>query len=288
MCHSRYFRIAGLVLKLVPPCETTVEEAFRPFEIQPEKPEIRVHFTCCPELQKPDGTEVCREPGITICSGASGNCRVFYSNTMQTDIQALSRYEWKTGVAEIQYPEGRQNAFSRVGCIFGHIGFEEVMASRNRLILHASLIDTPAGGILFSGVSGIGKSTQAELWHKWEGAEILNGDRPILYLSEEGWQAWGSPYAGSSRYHINQKTSVAAVILLRQDKICRLRRLSPSEAFRRLYPAVTVNSWNQEYVNRACDLLSGLVQSKPVYEYSCTADETAVKVLKKELFQEDD
>ncbi|WP_370839368.1 hypothetical protein [Intestinibacter bartlettii] len=32
-------------------------------------------------------------------------------------------------------------------------------------------------GILFSAPSGTGKSTQADLWEKYENAEIINGDR---------------------------------------------------------------------------------------------------------------
>ena len=77
-------------------------------------------------------------------------------------------------------------------------------------------------------------------------------------------------------------------ILLQQGETCALRRLGAAEAFRRLYPELTVNSWNEAFVSRTCDLLSELVGELPVYEYRCTADEAAVQVLREALWREDD
>ena len=74
----------------------------------------------------------------------------------------------------------------------------------NDLCMHA-LIETAYGGILFSGVSGAGKTTQAELWMQWEQARQINGDRPILVSKViREWLGCGSPYAGSSECYINE------------------------------------------------------------------------------------
>ena len=47
------------------------------------------------------------------------------------------------------------------------------------LEMHASLIARNEIGIMFIGPSGIGKTTQAELWKKYREAQIINGDRGI-------------------------------------------------------------------------------------------------------------
>ena len=56
------------------------------------------------------------------------------------------------------------------------------LAAFDGLLLHASLIDYGGSGILFVGNSGVGKTTQAELWQQHLGAEILNGDKALVRL----------------------------------------------------------------------------------------------------------
>ena len=47
---------------------------------------------------------------------------------------------------------------------------------QNMILLHSSLIDWKGRGLMFLGPSGIGKTTQAELWNQYRDALIINGD----------------------------------------------------------------------------------------------------------------
>lgn len=171
------------------------------------------------------------------------------------------------------------------GCFY-LLGLEKALLKYNRLCIHASCVDTELGGILFSGVSGIGKSTQAELWCRCRNARQINGDRPILAQSEEGWRAWGAPYAGSSRCYVNDCCNVSAIVMLRQEKQCSLRRLDSSEAFREVWKGLTIHSWDKSFVEKALDLTMDLIASVPVYAFGCTPDEAAVDYLERELQKE--
>ena len=62
-----------------------------------------------------------------------------------------------------------------------------------------------------------------------------------------------------------------------------MRRLSAAEAFHRLYPQLTVNSWSGAYVERASGLLAELTVRTPVYLLACTPDDRAVEALAKVL-----
>jgi hypothetical protein len=166
---------------------------------------------------------------------------------------------------------------------FFHVGIESLMLYRERLCFHAACVRTALGGILFSGPSGIGKSTQADLWCKYRGAEQINGDRPILSKGEEGWLAWGSPYAGSSRCYVNASCPVRAIVMLRQAGSCSLRRLSAREAFRAVWSGLTVPAWDAKAMETACDLALELSAAVPVYEFGCTPDAAAVEFLEQGL-----
>ena len=61
-------------------------------------------------------------------------------------------------------------------------------------------------GILFSGPSGIGKSTQAALWQRYAGAEIVNGDRALV--RPDTGTVSGVFYAGTSGISRNVTASL--------------------------------------------------------------------------------
>ena len=185
----------------------------------------------------------------------------------------------------MEYLTGDQQFFSETANCFSHIALEEILLHFDRLILHASLVETQWGGLLFSGPPGIGKSTQAALWEREEGAVQLNGDRPILSRDSNGWTAWGSPYAGSSRCFVNRGAPIRAVVMLDQGTTCRLTRLPVAAAFQRLYAQTTVNAWNPAYVQRVCTLLTQLAEEIPIYHLICTPDRRAVEILRDRLQQ---
>ena len=187
---------------------------------------------------------------------------------------------------EICYLKEFQNSFSESQNTFSHIGFEELLIRKNAIVLHASLIESEYGGILFTGPSGIGKSTQADMWEKYEKVEILNGDRPILKKENENWKVYGSPYAGSSDYYVNKSTNVKAIIVLEQSKTCSIERLKNSRAFLKLYSGMIVNTWRPDFVERVVDLTKDLIEQVPVYLLKCTPDYEAVKMLKSVLERE--
>lgn len=152
-----------------------------------------------------------------------------------------------------------------------------------RMMLHSACVDTPLGGLLFSGPSGIGKSTQADLWCRYAGGRLINGDRSILYRTDGGWKAYGSPYAGSSKCYVNESCRVRAILFLQQSSECRLRLMDTAEGFRRIFSCLTVNSWDSWFVSKACDFALEIAETMPVYEFSCTPSRNAVEMLRERL-----
>lgn len=163
-----------------------------------------------------------------------------------------------------EYLRGQEDRLRYSRNIWDTLGLETLLLHRGGLLLHASFIRLRDGrGVVFSAPSGTGKSTQADLWAVWEGAEILNGDRAALLPGHGGWTSWGLPYAGSSEIYRNESAPLAAVVLLRQAAENRASRLPGARAF--------------------AGLLAALLASVPAYLLECRPDRGAVETLKQVL-----
>ena len=68
---------------------------------------------------------------------------------------------------------------------------EKRMLAKDAMVLHCSVLKVKSGVILFSGPSGIGKSTQAGLWTKYRKARVINGDRTLLKKENGRWMSLG-------------------------------------------------------------------------------------------------
>lgn len=167
------------------------------------------------------------------------------------------------------------------------LGLESLLLGFDALILHASFIAWKDSGILFSAPSGTGKSTQAALWERYAGAEILNGDRACLRRRPAGWTAYGMPYAGSSDIYRSAAAPVRAIVVLRQASENRIRRMNVREAFACLLPELSLHRWDAAFVNRALDLTTDLLTRIPVYLLECLPDEGAVRLLQSQITKED-
>jgi hypothetical protein len=212
-----------------------------------------------------------------------GGVRSFFDVQLGPQAYAVSRTDYEAGTVEIRYLPWGEHCVSQMDNSFFHLGFEGLLIRQDRVCFHAACVETDQGGILFSGPSGIGKSTQAQLWCDHRGAKLLNGDRPILQRTKQGFLAWGSPYAGSSKCHVNASVPVSALVFLAQEPENRVRRLKPSEAFRRIYAGLTMYTWDREFMNRAVELALELASTVPCLEFGCLPDETAVEFLERQL-----
>ena len=137
--------------------------------------------------------------------------------------------------------------------------------------------------IAVEGPSGIGKSTQANIWQQHFNAEIINGDRAALRKTADGWVAYGCPFAGTSGIYKNDSASLSAIIVLQQSGENHLHRLSPAEALRHIYPELSIHHWNKAFVAKATDIAIELLRNVPIFLLECLPEESAALLAKKGL-----
>lgn len=288
MYRSYCLSVAGVHILLESDCVIVQNEEFLPFISKESTADILATIRMTRNIPKIPKKTLYADMFCAVAKNEAGYLQKFFFRSANAQKQCVvATYDSDNQHILIEYPDLDAYKQLTLSSCFYWLGFESYLLQKNKLCLHASFVDTHLGGILFSGTSGIGKSTQAELWCSYRGARQINGDRPILSKKGNGWIAWGSPYAGSSRCYINESSAVSAIVLLKQSSECTLRRLKPFEAFRGVWTGLTIRSWDSSFVDAASLLTMDLVATVPIYEFCCTPDEHAVNFLEAELRRED-
>lgn len=146
--------------------------------------------------------------------------------------------------------------------------------------LHASAVELNGRAYLFSGNSGIGKSTHTRLWQQTfgESAQVFNDDKPALRRLKDCWYAYGTPWCGKDGINQNKKVPLAGICFLKQGDENSIRSLSPAEAVTRII-SQTIHrfdkSENLDLMLRHVDLL---VHEIPVYELENKPEPAAARL----------
>lgn len=138
----------------------------------------------------------------------------------------------------------------------------------NGFILHSSTVVFEGKAYLFSGNSGIGKSTHTRLWQSTfgPGARVINDDKPALRMVDGVWYAYGTPWCGKDGININEKAPVAGVCFLKQAPHNAIRRLSSQEALENILKQTIRKFRNPMALNTVLGHLDQFLKMIPVYE----------------------
>lgn len=162
------------------------------------------------------------------------------------------------------------------------------LSTRGGLMLHASLVDAGGRGILFVGPSGIGKTTQAELWMKYRDAVIINGDMALVGEKDGAFTGYGCPWHGSSPYCENRQVPLYGIVVLEQAKENTLERLHGVIMIERMMRNIFLPHWYQKGAEAAMETVDHLLSTVPVYLLNCRPDEEAVAMVERALFDSHD
>lgn len=274
-------KLADLLIHLVTPFSYKNLKQFEPFhQLLTDKADIEVRFEVVDKPivweDKPTVGDFYL-PKVLLSNGhryigyhTGGNrCHAW----MESDGNNIHIYYLKDSLKH--FPTERQ--------VFGVICLEDLLNRHHGFILHSSFIRWNDIGIVFTAPSGTGKSTQADLWEKYEHAEILNGDRTALRCIDGVWKAYGLPYAGSSDIYRNESALLKCIVVLKQAKENSLELLKGKRAYLAIYSGLTLHPWDEEFMNRALFDLDDLLNKIPIYQLSCRPDKDAVELLKKEM-----
>lgn len=290
---ERIYRIAEISIQITAPFDFEEDERYQDFSVRKEKLDkidYMVLLEACETL--PTGQKTFIEIGDKRYSQNDHEIiEECWEGLEKESFCSLSiNADWKNQKGKqkwiCRYLRGTEDRFRYTSLVFRHIGLNMMLNQKRALLLHCSFIRLQETSILFSGPSGIGKSTQADLWNEIEAADILNGDRAVIRKINNIWKAFGLPYAGSSDIYRNESADIGAIVILRKSNDNQIERLTLAKAYCFILSEVFQNSWNTDMQMITLEMLEELVKEIPVFMLSCTADVRAVECLKRQLREE--
>lgn len=261
-----------------PPCVGWQPE-FDQFTVAGEDGCITYQVIPVEQLPVPQGVCILRRQDVEIWRQEQEELR-FYR------LSGLSGYYAVKNGFQILILESHIPLLNNNRLLFSLLGLEQQILDAGGLLLHCSFIEYQGQAILFTGPSGIGKSTQADLWAAHRGAKVVNGDRALLCRTENGWEANGWPFSGSSPFCENARAPIRAIVSLSQRPENNIRFCEVGESLKILFSQVTINRWNWDCTDSALLLIQDLCTSVPMWSLGCRKDETAVACLERTLGQE--
>lgn len=287
MQSDRYYCIGGLTVCLCGWQPDAEENDRLPlFSAAPATPDITITVEKVPDIIFPDMEPDYEAPYVRNCVIGNHIHRYFRHDRIKTgrDYAHLSYESTSPHIRRLELCD-RGFSFTEKH-LLACIGSEELFLRFGRSVLHSSCIEYDGSAILFSGVSGIGKSTQAALWETCAGAVVHNGDRNLIYHKNGAEYACGLPYAGTSGICTNFELPIRAIIMLGQSSENSICRLLEKDAATRLLSQLPVPRWSAEDIQRAMDAAFRIAANVPAYELKCLPDRSAVELLQKTLSEE--
>lgn len=155
----------------------------------------------------------------------------------------------------------------------------DALVYRDIMLFHGSVVAVDGVAYLFTAQSGTGKSTHTRLWRQLFGerAVMINDDKPLLRITDEGVVAYGTPWNGKHRLGSNTKAPLKAICILERSKENHIEQVSPAQALAMLMqqshrPADAAGKL------AFLELLDRMIPHLKFYRLGCNMDPEAAQV----------
>ena len=127
---------------------------------------------------------------------------------------------------------------------FVRIAVECMLARRGYVSLHAAAVEVQGEAFAFTGPSGMGKSTRAGAWKEAFGAELINGDRPLIDV--RNLELYGVPWDGKEQCFRNVHYPLRAICDVRRNNSIYVRKMKYKQKRKLLLQQCFMPMWDTE------------------------------------------
>lgn len=143
----------------------------------------------------------------------------------------------------------------------------------NTILFHGSVISVDGIGYLFTAKSGTGKSTHTRLWREYfrERAVMVNDDKPLIRITENGAAVYGTPWDGKHRLSTNISVPLKAVCILERSAENHIEEITAKQAYNMLVQQVHKPKEPQRLM-KTLNLIDRLTEKVGLYRLGCNMD----------------
>jgi hypothetical protein len=140
------------------------------------------------------------------------------------------------------------------------------------IMIHSSGVNNLGQGYLFSGVSGKGKTTMANLW-KDAGAKVIHDDRLIIRYTCSGYRMYNTPV-----YEHDEPLSspLNKVFIIEHGTENILVPLKEATAVSHVMANCIQHNWGQDIIGKLLGSVSTLCNTLPVFKLSFKPDRSVI------------
>ena len=199
---------------------------------------------------------------IPAAGGLASRCKDYICNDFDTVDIVISQDLFHIKMYGKNTPEDTV-AYMEAGYLFN-----KQLINFNGFCMHSSAAVFNGKAYLFSGNSGVGKSTHTRLWQSTfgRGVRVINDDKPALRRVDGTWYAYGTPWCGKDGINLNEKAPVAGLCFLKQASENNISRLSKQEALKRILGQTIFKFDDVSSLDKLLKLLDLFLNEIPVYE----------------------
>ena len=146
-------------------------------------------------------------------------------------------------------------------------------------MLHSSAVALDGNAYLFSGQSGIGKSTHTSMWLELLGKRsfVINDDKPAVLIRDGVVYACGTPWSGKHDISENVCLPVKGLCFISRGEQNDIVRLNEKMAVVHMVDQCTKN-FNSEQWEKLFSMIDTFIKNVPVYKLKCIKDPSAAKL----------
>ena len=153
------------------------------------------------------------------------------------------------------------------------------MLSFDTLLFHGSAIAVDGAAYLFTAKSGTGKSTHTRLWRETFGdrAYMVNDDKPLLKITDNGVWVCGTPWDGKHRLSKNTIVPQKGICILERGAENTIRCISVQEALPMIFQQ-SHRPLDPLDLTALLSLVDKLTRQVNIYKLACNMHPDAVTV----------
>lgn len=149
--------------------------------------------------------------------------------------------------------------------------------------MHSASILYRGKAWLFSGHSGMGKTTHTSLWHTLFQTPYLNGDLNLIGIKDGTLLVYGIPWCGTSGLFTAETHVLGGIVLLGRDNHDHFVPFTQEEKVVRVLQRLISPAWTAEQLLQNLNFSNEVSSRIPILQLLCTKQPSAAQSAKAEI-----